>query len=48
MEKYVISSDGCRIHYLETGESHVALVLVHGWLGNAHWWANQPEYFKNQ
>lgn len=46
MEKYAISSDGQRIHYKESGEGKTTLILIHGWLGNAEWWADQQEYFK--
>lgn len=48
MEKYASSSDGQKIHYKETGTGDTALILVHGWLGNAEWWEDQKEYFKNK
>ncbi|HEX6886398.1 MAG TPA: alpha/beta hydrolase [Planctomycetota bacterium] len=32
------SADGVPIHYRAGGEGRVALVFVHGWLGNASWW----------
>lgn len=47
MEKYAYSSDGQRIHYKESGHGNIALIFVHGWLGNAEWWNSQQEYFKN-
>jgi len=48
MEKYVLSSDASKIHYLETGENNVAILFVHGWLGNVNWWANQLDFFKDK
>jgi len=48
MEKYVLSSDESKIHYLETGENNVAILFVHGWLGNVNWWANQQVFFKDK
>lgn len=48
MEKYVLSSDESKIHYLETGENNVAILFVHGWLGNVNWWANQLDFFKDK
>lgn len=47
MEKYAHSSDGQKIHYKESGHGNISLLFVHGWLGNAEWWNNQQEYFKN-
>jgi len=48
MEKYTQSSDGLKIHYKESGQGNVTLIFVHGWLGNAEWWNNQQEYFKDR
>ncbi|WP_160136026.1 alpha/beta fold hydrolase [Chryseobacterium sp. c4a] len=45
MEKYAISSDGQKIHYKESGSGNTAIILIHGWLGNAEWWADQQKYF---
>ncbi|WP_080776813.1 alpha/beta fold hydrolase [Chryseobacterium phocaeense] len=48
MKKYTQSSDGQNIHYKESGQGNTALLFVHGWLGNAEWWNNQQEYFKDR
>ncbi|UIR56839.1 alpha/beta hydrolase [Sphingobacterium sp. SRCM116780] len=48
MEKHVSSSDGLKIHYIETGKGNITLVFVHGWLGNIDWWNNQQTYFKEK
>ncbi|MBB6331839.1 pimeloyl-ACP methyl ester carboxylesterase [Chryseobacterium sediminis] len=48
MEKYTVSSDGQKIHYEESGTGNTTLIFVHGWLGNAEWWADQQESFKNK
>lgn len=48
MEKYIKSQDGFNIHYQISGAKKTAIVFVHGWLGNAEWWKNQREYFKNK
>lgn len=45
MEKYAVSSDGQKIHYVESGNGNTAIILVHGWLGNTEWWADQQKYF---
>ncbi|SIS83485.1 Pimeloyl-ACP methyl ester carboxylesterase [Chryseobacterium ureilyticum] len=47
MEKYAVSSDRQKIHYKESGNGNTAIILIHGWLGNAEWWADQENYFKN-
>jgi pimeloyl-ACP methyl ester carboxylesterase len=47
-EKYVKSSDGVNIHYEIIGSGPVALLFVHGWLGNCGWWENQVKYFSNK
>jgi len=44
----VSSADGTPIHYLRGGEGDVALVFVHGWLGNADWWRPTLERFRSQ
>jgi pimeloyl-ACP methyl ester carboxylesterase len=41
----VLSADGVPIHYREGGRGKTALVFVHGWLGNASWWAPTMERF---
>lgn len=41
----VLSADGVPIHYREGGRGASALVFVHGWLGNASWWAETMERF---
>nr|WP_315201741.1 alpha/beta hydrolase [uncultured Flavobacterium sp.] len=48
MEKYAISTDGVKIHFLETGKGNITLVFVHGWLGNGNWWSDQQTYFKDK
>ncbi|REC62813.1 alpha/beta hydrolase [Chryseobacterium pennae] len=45
MEKYTISSDGQKIHYRESGDGGTAIIMIHGWLGNTEWWADQQKYF---
>ncbi|MEJ5105031.1 alpha/beta fold hydrolase [Chryseobacterium sp. MYb328] len=45
MEKYTISSDGQKIHYRESGDGSTAIIMIHGWLGNTEWWADQQKYF---
>ncbi|WP_298651145.1 alpha/beta hydrolase [uncultured Proteiniphilum sp.] len=47
-EKYVVSSDGSKIHYKETGKGDIAIVFVHGWLGNVNWWNDQQIYFRDR
>ncbi len=48
MEKYTTSSDGLQIHYKESGNGNTTLIMVHGWLGNGEWWADQQKYFAPQ
>jgi pimeloyl-ACP methyl ester carboxylesterase len=38
-----ISADGSEVHYEVSGAGEVALVLVHGWQGNARWWDAQRD-----
>ncbi|MDN3691271.1 alpha/beta hydrolase [Chryseobacterium tructae] len=45
MEKYAMSSDGQKIHYKESGSGNSAIIMIHGWLGNAEWWTDQQKYF---
>ncbi|BAP33412.1 putative carboxylesterase [Chryseobacterium sp. StRB126] len=45
MEKYAVSSDDQKIHYKESGNGNIAIILIHGWLGNTEWWADQQKYF---
>ncbi|MBF0207880.1 MAG: alpha/beta hydrolase [Oligoflexia bacterium] len=45
MSNYVKSSDGVKIHYTISGQGEIALLFVHGWLGNGQWWNSQSEYF---
>lgn len=45
MEKYAVSSDNQKIHYKESGNGNTAIILIHGWLGNAEWWSDQQKYF---
>ena len=44
-EGKVFSADGVEIHYRSAGTGSTALVFVHGWLGNAHWWDGQLKHF---
>jgi len=44
-EGTAIAPDGVRIHYLAGGAGDPAVVFVHGWLGNAHWWDEQLARF---
>lgn len=46
MDKYVVSTDQCKIHYTEIGEGKVTLIFVHGWLGNTNWWNNQKDFLQ--
>src|SRR6185503_700681 len=33
--------DGARIHYVNYGKGHEALVLIHGWTCNLEYWRDQ-------
>ena len=48
MEKHIKSRDGFNIHYQISEAKSTAIVFIHGWLGNAEWWNNQKEYFKDK
>src|SRR4051794_32667704 len=48
MNKYVKSSDGINIHYQITETKPIAIIFVHGWLGNAKWWDRQRSYFEDK
>lgn len=48
MENFVVSNDGVNIHYSISGIGRLALVCIHGWLGNEHWWNEQRKYFSKQ
>lgn len=48
MENFVVSNDGVNIHYSVSGNGRLALVFIHGWLGNEHWWDEQKKYFSKQ
>lgn len=48
MNKYVTSSDGVNIHYQVTGTEPVAIIFVHGWLGNAAWWDKQRDFLADK
>jgi len=48
MEKSILSTDGVRIHYKESGNGKICIVFVHGWLGNTEWWKNQEDYLWKQ
>lgn len=48
MKNFVNSSDGVSIHYTISGSGDLALVFVHGWLGNGNWWNSQEEYFQKE
>ena len=39
------SKDDCDLHYEVTGDGDVALVFVHGWMGNVRWWDAQRDAF---
>jgi pimeloyl-ACP methyl ester carboxylesterase len=45
MRKQAKSSDGVDISFTLSGQGQEALVFVHGWLGNAHWWDRQQNAF---
>lgn len=47
MEKYTVSADGQKIHYTESGNGNTAIIMIHGWLGNTDWWADQQKYFSS-
>ncbi|WP_176737021.1 alpha/beta fold hydrolase [Oligoflexus tunisiensis] len=46
MQKSVSSHDGVVISYELSGQGGEALVFVHGWLGNGHWWDEQKKAFE--
>jgi pimeloyl-ACP methyl ester carboxylesterase len=46
MQKSVSSQDGVEIAYELSGQGNEALVFVHGWLGNGHWWDEQRKAFE--
>ncbi len=37
--------DGARVHYVNYGKGHEALVLAHGWTSNLDFWRNQVSEF---
>ena len=37
--------DGARVHYVNYGQGHDALVLVHGWTSNLEFWRDQVNEF---
>ncbi len=39
------SSDGSEIYYEVSGDADLALVFVHGWMGNVRWWDAQRDAF---
>jgi sigma-B regulation protein RsbQ len=39
------SADGVPIHYRVAGSGDVALVFLHGWMGDASWWDAQIAHF---
>ncbi len=39
------STDGSEINYEVTGDGPIALVFVHGWMGNVRWWDAQRDAF---
>lgn len=41
----VLSSDGVPIHFREGGHGALALVFVHGWLGDVGWWTPEMQRF---
>lgn len=47
MENYILSTDGVKLHYTETGKGNTSIVFVHGWLGNANWWNSQENFLKD-
>lgn len=40
---FATSSDGTEIYFEATGEGELALVFVHGWMGNVRWWDAQRD-----
>ncbi|MCE9579893.1 MAG: alpha/beta hydrolase [Deltaproteobacteria bacterium] len=48
MDRHAVSSDGARVHYQISGSGSTALVMVHGWLGNAGWWSAQRAFFDDR
>jgi pimeloyl-ACP methyl ester carboxylesterase len=48
MDKYAKSIDGIDIHCKITDTKPIAIVFVHGWLGNSEWWKNQQNYFERK
>ena len=40
--------DGARIHYVNYGKGHEALVLVHGWTSNLEFWRDQIADFSRR
>jgi len=37
-----------RIHFESSGQGETALLFVHGWLGNLHWWDHQKDAFSKK
>ncbi|WP_417861384.1 alpha/beta fold hydrolase [Winogradskyella sediminis] len=48
MEKFTRSQDRLKIYYKSSDIKSTAIVFIHGWLGNAEWWNDQLEYFKDK
>lgn len=45
MNESIQSKDGQSIHFSSSGQGEIALLFVHGWLGNLKWWDSQREAF---
>src|SRR6478672_4451301 len=43
--QFVKSLDGTQLHFETTGQGDLALLFVHGWLGNLRWWDHQRDVF---
>lgn len=44
MDRFVTSTDGQRVHLTVTGSGALAVVFVHGWLGNGSWFDAQRDH----
>ena len=37
-----------KIHYEISGKGPIALLFIHGWMGNCRWWDAQRDYFQDR
>ncbi len=48
MTQTAISFDGTSISFETCGHGETAILFVHGWLGNRHWWDHQKDAFSQK